>query len=197
MQHWSDAEQFLIVEAAADLDAGDPVRPCLVAFDNDEPLFTAFLRDFPKGEYDGPVIELLALAAPLGANRLAMSIAGRAWSMEDPLPPVVDGLGDLRQRVVCLTLVDGTGAGAADLTSSLHPYDLTPDGVTWGAVARESRPQGWLTSALALVAERGADLSASPRDLRRQARRCVALGHLLGLSDVAARRMKLEPSRLH
>lgn len=195
MQHWSDVEQFLIAEAAADLEAGDPVRPCLVAFDGDEPLFTAFLRDFPKGDYDAPVIELLALAGPLGANRLALSIAGRAWSLEDPLPPVVDGLGDLRQRVVCVTLVDGTGAGV-DVTSSLHPYDLTEGGVTWGAVARESRPQGWLTSALALVAERGAELSASVRDLRRQARRCVALGHLLGLSEVAARRMKLQPARL-
>lgn len=195
MQQWSDVERFLIAEAAADLDAGDPVRPCLVAFDGDEPLLTAFLRDFPKGDYDAPVIELLALAAPLGANRLALSIAGRAWSMDDPLPPVVAGIGDLRQRVVCITQVDGTGA-EVDITSSLHPYDLSPEGLSWGCVARESRPQGWLASALCLVAERGAELSASARDLRRQARRCVALGHLVGLSDVAARRMKLEPSPL-
>lgn len=196
MHRWSDVEQFLFAEAVADLEAGDPIRPCMVAFSGDEGLFTAFLRDFAKGSYDDPVIELLALAAPLGANRLALSIAGRAWSFHDPLPPVLDGVGDLRQRVVCITQVDAAG-GEARMTSCLHPYSCTEDGVRWDPPVRESRPEGWLTSALALVAGRGGELPASRRDMRRQARRCVALGHLLALSDTAAARLGLEPTRPH
>src|SRR5688572_44782 len=73
MQRWNDAESFLLAEAAADLTDSDDVSPCLVAFSGDELLLVAFLRSFAKGEYADPLIELLALTAPLGADRLALS----------------------------------------------------------------------------------------------------------------------------
>ena len=195
MQRWDDVEAFLVEEAAEDLREGLDVRPCLVAYDGSDGLFTAFLRDFPKGGYSDPIIELLALAMPLGADRLALSVSGRAWSMDDPLPPVVDGVGDLRQRVVCVTQVDGTG-DVPRVISSMHPFEVRGGRVRWEPAVRSGAPEGWLTEALALAVQQRAALRASPRDMRRQARRCVRLGHLLGVSDVAARRLRLKPARV-
>src|SRR5687767_6035135 len=97
---WGDVEGFLLDEAAKDVALSDEVRPCLAAFAGDEPLLVAWWRPFPKGGYADPLIELLALACPLGADRVAQSLAGRATSLDDPIAPVVAGVGDLRQRVV-------------------------------------------------------------------------------------------------
>lgn len=186
MRAWNEVESYLIQEASADLAEGEDIRPCLVAFRDDEPLFVAFLRSFAKGEYLDPVIELLSLAAPLSANRIALSVGGRAWSLHDPVPPVADGLGDLRQRVLCVTLVHEVGA-TVEVMSVIVPFVRTDDDVTWEPALRDAGGEGWIPSALRLAVERRADMRASRRDIRRQAQRCVRLGHLLAVGeDVAA-----------
>lgn len=189
MQDWEGVERFLLDEAERDLTDGADIRPCLMAFDKEQALFVAFLRSLEKGRYDDAVVELLALAGPLNANRLALSIGARAWSLDDPVVPVVPGVGDLRQRVVMFLRADAD----FDVQTALHPFEINDDGVRWGEAVRHPGGEGWLTGALHLAVTRRADLAASPRDIRRQVRRCLALGHLLGLSETAERRMELRP----
>src|SRR5690606_2934864 len=121
MQRWDEVEQWLKEEAEADLLAGqDSARPCLAAYRGHEPLFVAFLRRFEKGRYHDAVIELLALAIPLQANQLAMSMTGRAWSLDDPIVPVSEE-GDLRQRVLMIESADST-SGAVESLSVIFPF---------------------------------------------------------------------------
>lgn len=192
MQDWNGVEAFLLEEAERDLADGRDIRPCLMAFDAEDALMIGFLRSFDKGCYDEPIIELLALAGPLGANRLVLSIGARAWSLEDPVVPVVPGVGDLRQRVMVIVRADATAAGDC-VETALHPFELTDGVVRWGDALRHPGGQGWLASALAVAVQRRGELTAAPGDMRRQAKRCVALGHLLGLSETAERRMNLRP----
>ena len=182
---WSETESYLISEAAHDLADGEDIRPCMVAFRDEEPLFVAFLRSFAKGAYDEPLVELLALAAPLDANRVAVSLAGRAWSFEDPVPPVIEGLGDLRQRVLCITIVEDRNS-LVDVRSVVVPFSRTPDGVSWETALRTAAGEGWVPSALRLAVEHRGEMRASTRDIRKQARRCVRLGHLLGFGPGVA-----------
>ena len=191
MRKWNDTETYLLAEAGTDLAASDDVRPCLVAFAGDELLLVAFLRSFAKGEYADPLIELLALTAPLGTDRLALSIAGRAWSLDDPVIPAVAGVGDLRQRVLVIHRVDASG-GTTTVTSALYPFTRDNRGVRWEAPLRQGGGEGWLVSALELAVERRESLAAPAAEIRRQARRCVDLGHALALTDGGAHRMGLD-----
>ena len=195
MQTWNETESYLIAEAGHDLTDSEDVRPCMVAFRDEEPLFVAFLRSFAKGAYDDPIVELLALAAPLDANRLAVSVAGRAWSFEDPVPPVVEGVGDLRQRVLCITVVEAQGP-AVDVRSVVVPFFRTPEGLSWEPALRTAGGEGWIPSALRLAVEHRSQMSASRRDIRRQARRCVRLGHLLGFGPGVAADLGLRDAAL-
>jgi hypothetical protein len=188
---WVEVRQFLLEEATCDLEADGEIRPCLAAFRHDQPLFVAFLRSFGAGEYADPVVELLALAAPLGADRLALSMGGRAWSLDDPIPPVLAGVGDLRQRVVCLVVVDGA-AGSTTLSSTVHPFTLDAGAVRFHRAVGTDEGEGWTVSALRLAVERRAALAASNDDIRRQALRCVALGHLVGFGAAVASSLGLD-----
>lgn len=192
---WNDVEPYLIREADADLAEGDDIRPCMVAFRDDEPLFVAFLRSFAKGEYDGPVIELLALAAPLQANRVALSIGARAWSFEDPVPPVVQGVGDLRQRVLYITTAV-EGAAGVGMSSALVPFQRTGKDIRWEPAVRDDGGQGWICGALRLAVEHRGQMVVPPREIRRQARRCVRLGHLLALDEQVAAGLGLRGAAL-
>lgn len=190
MRCWADVEAFVVAQAEADLAAGADVRPCLVAFRADAPLFVAFLRPFPKGEYADPLVEVLAVAAPLGADRLAVSMAARAWSLEDPIPPVAEGLGDLRQRVLVVTTADGTGQDVR-VGSAVHPFAQRGGRVQWHPVLREPG-QGWIISALRLAVEGRRELGASRAEIRAQVARCLQLGHQMGFADEAARHLGLD-----
>ncbi|WP_336250108.1 hypothetical protein [Stomatohabitans albus] len=74
----------------------------LCAHRGNDPLFLALLRPYPSGDHIVAIEEQLTLATALGANRIAFCSTGRAWSANDPVPPVCDD-GDLRQRVVMVT----------------------------------------------------------------------------------------------
>lgn len=184
MQQWARVQHFLVDEATRDLNDHGDIRPCLVAFTGVRPLFVAFLRSFAPGEHAEALIELLALAAPLGADRLALSLGGRAWSLADPIPPVLDD-GDLRQRVLCTTQADGAG-GVISVTSRVHPFTLAGGCVTWLETIETDGGEGWTLSALRLAVEHRASMTATADDICRQARRCAHLGHLLGLDPTVA-----------
>lgn len=185
-----DAQPGLLGDLALqDLTEIGEVRPTLVAFTGDDALFLATLRPFAKGAYHEPMIELGALAMAAGANRLACSFGGRAWSLQDPIPPVVRDLGDagdLRQRVVLVHVVD---ASRSRLRSVHHVRPVRgPD-----TALRLDEPQvhgegtGWLADALAIFAANG---RARPDEtLIEQVIRCERLGHSLAWGDVGLARL--------
>jgi hypothetical protein len=189
MQTWADRVVFLMEEACRDLETGLQVRPCLVAMAGDERLFVAFLRPFMRGEPMDPLIELLALAAPLGADRLALSISGRAWSLKDPLPPVLPGVGDLRQRVLTILEADGTDGSVLPRTTVV-PFDLVSGGVHWGTPHVEEGEAGPISSALVLAVHHRRDFQADDREIRKQAARCSRLGHLLAFAEPVFDRLR-------
>lgn len=191
MQQWDEVEQFMIAEAQRDLQAGGEVRPCFTAFAGETPLVLAFLRPFPKGGYHDPLIELIALAAPLDADRIKLSISGRAWSLDDPIPPVDPDFGDLRQRVLEIESVDGA-AGRLRSGSALLPFNVVDGKVQWGEMMRLSSGEGWIPGALEMAVRTRHKFRGAPlHEIRKQAERCVILGHLVALGPTVAHRLQL------
>jgi len=182
MQHWEERQEFLMEEAAFDLECGVDVRPGFVAFAGPELLFVAFLRSFLKGHHMDAVIELLALAAPLDADRLAMSIGARAWSLDDPIPPVLPGVGDLRQRVLVIEEVDGS-TGRPRARSVAHPWTLEKGHVRWSEPLESTEMMSPLSQTLQLAVRRRRQLATDTTSIRAQAERCARLGHLIALAE--------------
>lgn len=169
----------------AELDAPDP-RPHLVGFAGDTALLLVGLRPFGPGEARGPLVEALALALPLGADRVSIALPGRAWSLDDPVPPVVPGA-DLRQRVLTQITVDAHGAGPPRTTTSLHPFsESTDDGaLVWDEVVHPGPVEGWIPDALRTLLEHRGDavLHATSEQLVAQAERLHDLGHEVLVPD--------------
>ena len=193
MRSWGDVDRFLLDSAADDLARGSTIIPCVVAFQADTPLFFAGLRDFAKGEYHHPMIELLALSGALGADRLAAAFPGRAWSWDDPVPPVVEGVGDMRQRVLVATFVDATSTPTRR-TSTIAPYDVDGNSVIWHEPLRNEVGEGWVSEALTVAAESREQLLSDADGARAQALRCQQLGHLLGFSPSVVSALGLTPA---
>lgn len=194
MSGWDDVEELLVGFAGDDLADTGEVGPALLACRGEDLVFLAFLRPFEKGCYADPMIELLALAMPLSADRIAVSMAGRAWSLDDPIPPVADGV-DLRQRAVVIQAVDGSGQQLR-AWGSLHPFDLEGRRVTWHDTLRHDElPEGWIGQALRASVTCREELVASSADIRQQAQRCIRLGHDLYLGEEVARRLRLGGGR--
>ena len=187
---WEEAEPFLIERAAEDLRSGGEVHPCLVAFAGVHPLLVAWLRPFAKDAYADPMTELLALAVPLGANRLAASFGGRATSLSDPVPPVCEGVGDLRQRVLCIERADAVGRRVR-ASSTMLAFDLLAGQVGWGQRLDHDGPTGWINAAMAAALQGRRRLRAEAGQIREQALRCDRLGHRMVLAPAALARLDL------
>lgn len=190
MRRWEERRAYFLDEARRDIECGDDVRPCLVALAGEERLFLAFLRPFERGELLDALIELLALAAPLGADRLAMSLPGRAWSLHDPVPPVLPGVGDLRQRVLVIEEADGTRGRPRGSTLAI-PFDIADGTVVWGDPLDGGDWVGPLAGALVKTIAERERIRGRDRAPRRQAQRCVALGHMVALGPTVADRLAL------
>lgn len=188
---WEDTELFLEASAELDLLAEGQVRPSLVAFDAEQLVFAAWLRPFDEGRYHAPLVELLALAAPLGADRLATALPGRAWSFADPIPPVVDGVGDLRQRVLAIESVDAHHHDPARRESIVRPFDLVDGEVRWEEPMRCGPSESWIGRALEIAATtlRRRMRSSQHHVIVDQAERCLDLGHELAFSQPVAERL--------
>lgn len=182
-----------LLRAGADLDLridGEAI-PRFIAAEGELPLVVADVRSFPKGGYHDPLIELMALAVPMGADRVAVGITGRVASLEDPIPPVVDGVGDLRQPVLVVELVDGHRQPARASTV-LVPFDLAGREVRWHAPFDPGPGEGWIPSALSLLVDRRDEMEVRPGDVLEQAERCAMLGHALTFEAEAAVRFGLD-----
>lgn len=191
---WERIEELMVASATDDLQQVGEVTPILVAFAGDEQRLWAFLRPFAKGDHAQPIIELLALAMPLDADRLAFAITGRLTSLDDPIPPVTEDA-DLRQRALIVEYVEGAG-GSLRQDSVIHPFDVVGERVRWQPSVAQQHGEGWLRDVLGCaVAHRGQLVATtSDRDIRRQAQRCLALGHELYLGEATAERLHLTPA---
>jgi len=189
MLTWAHRQAFLLDEARGDLEDGVDARPCLLAFRGEDALLVAFLRAHVRGGHVDALFEVLSLAVPLGADRLALSLAGRAWSLRDPLPPVIDGLGDLRQRVLCVEQVDGTG-GRIVMDTTAVPFEQDAGGqVIWLPPLDTAGTLSRVASALAASLHHRGRMEASMNRLRRRAVHLADLGHTLGLSPAVHDRL--------
>lgn len=184
---WDDVDELVVATATDDLEATGEVVPCFVAFAGDHLRFIAFLRPFAKGAYADPIVELSALAMPLDADRLALSVGARVWSLDDPVPPVTADA-DLRQRVLQVEYVDGT-AGRPRHHSVLHAFDLADSHLTWHDPVRLDDGEGWIPEALTLAVQHRRRLATTDAEIARQAQRCVALGHDLYLAPAVSERL--------
>jgi hypothetical protein len=187
MLRWEDREAFLQDEARRDLEACTGVRPCLVAMRGPEPLLVGFFRAFGPGRHLDPLVELLALAAPLEADRLAVSLPGVATRL-DAAPakgrragPDGEPAREPQQRVLVIDEVDAS-AGEPAICTAAWPYTTGEKGLEWGVPLRADGGSGAMSAALAVAVARRRQLRAGPGELRAQAERCVRLGHLLALA---------------
>jgi hypothetical protein len=193
MERWEDVEAFAIAEAERDLQAGEAMsQPLLTAWSGRDLQFLAVMRGFAKGAYHQPLTELLTLAGRLDADRVSFAITGRAWSMDDPIPPVTED-GDLRQRVLVVELADAAG-GRPRHRSVIVPFADPEPGrpIAWGERQELPASEGWISHALrrAVTPEARRSLRCSDRRIAREALRCDRLGHVLGFSDEVVDRMQ-------
>lgn len=174
---WEDAEQLLTAAATDDLRETGEVEPALVAFAGATLRFVAWLRPFADGAYQEPLIELLALAAPLDCDRLMLSMSGRVWPLDEPAP--VDADGDHRQRALVIQAVDATSSPTRT-RSVLYPVtDAAGGAPALGSPWEPGPAEGWIREALLTAVTERLQLRASWAEIAAQAARVETLGHQL------------------
>jgi hypothetical protein len=190
---WRNVEPFLLDEATQDLATGVGPLPTVAAAIDDEVVALGTLRPFDD---TGPVpalVEVLALLLPLGVNRVALRLSGRAWSTLDPIPPVSEA-GDLRARVLLLVQADGLSRPCR-ISSQLHELQPEPTAQGWtlgAAIAgTEDQPVAPLLEALGILLDRRDELQddATGAALVAQLGRILLLGHQLALAPELAFRL--------
>jgi hypothetical protein len=177
----------------SELDAPDP-SPHLVAVAGEIPLGIIRLRPFPPGGVHDPLVEVMALMVPLGADRVSLALPGRAWSLDDPVVPVTDDA-DLRQRVVLQVTVDGHDHEPPALETLLHPFDVGDDGhLEWQDAIDPGPAQGWVAGALQAMIAARRDLQDCSADQRMaQWNRLEDLEHIVLLTPEGEQRVLLGP----
>lgn len=190
LRTWEQAEAFLLEAAGTDLAAGLSPAPSLVACIDDEPVAIGTLRPFDEEGPVPPLVEVLALLLPLGVNRVALLLAGRAWSTLDPIPPVTEDH-DLRARVVVLVQADGV-PGPCRLTTQLRELERGSPTGGWRLGEplddAEEQPIAPLLEALAILIDRRDELDGDTTGnaLVAQLGRVLLLGHELALAPRVA-----------
>jgi hypothetical protein len=184
---WCDDTDRLLGLAANDLAGGLPPRPTLTAYAGEEGLAIVGLRPFGPGELLGPLVELAALLLPLGADRFGLAVPGRAWSLDDPIPPVLDEV-DLRRTVLTIVQVDGHGTDEPRTGGSLHPYEVDAGGeVVFDPAIGVGWPDGPATDGLLTLVRGRRDVTASrPQATVVQFARCLLRGHHVVLAPPVA-----------
>lgn len=171
MPTWEDQLPLLIDLAKADLIYNDGVvRPTMIAFRGDEALSLITLREFAAGEHTDAIIEAGAIALGLNATRVMLTMAGRAWSTADPIPPVCEE-GDLRQQVLVVHEVTENG-------HRTHLATITGDEV--GEFSVLEGGEGAVPQILGAIVSNATEQEAPPLafdDVLYQISRCSALGH--------------------
>lgn len=103
--------------AGAELAEGGAIVPTVVG-GTDTPKALVSLPAFAAGEHLAALLPALSLLWALGCSRIIASFTGRAWSLKDPIAPVLEDGADMRQHV--LIIADVT---AAEATTHIIPID--------------------------------------------------------------------------
>lgn len=172
---WSTVSATLRELAARDLRRGPGVRPRLLAFAGEEPLVGIDLPTHGTASLSARLVEALALALPLGADRLALLVGGHARWSDDATAG---------SPVLVVLRVEARADGAAGPVPALViPYARRGDGVTWhdGLRADDRAPSRLQRLLVAALDARSALASRPPDAVGRQARRLLRRGHGLRL----------------
>jgi hypothetical protein len=195
---WDDVPDTLLALSACDLDDGGPVQPRFAAHRGEDALAIATLRPFAPGRALDPVIELLALFIPLGADRICLALPCRLWSLLDPIPPVLEEEGiDLRQPAMMVAAADGRPAPCR-VRTAVHPFTQHDDG-DWGweePLVPSETPGTPVLSALEIVLDARGELGSDRLQLRPQLERVLRLGHALSLGPAAVRELPSSLARM-
>lgn len=193
----------LLEQHRAELSSGAATGPRLAAFAGDDALAWVGLRPFEPGEILGAVLEVLALLLPLRADRIALSLPGRAWphpaesaAVADPQQGVAaaaahgDDIVGPGQRVIGLVVADAHDR-ACETRTWLHPVLAAEGGVVYGPPLPAVDVDAATITALELLLERRHELTPTleraPFELAAQFARLLLLGHELVLApDPAA-----------
>lgn len=185
---WTHATMLLLGSAADDLEAGAAPSPTVAAYRGDDPLAVTTLRPFGPGELLQALIEILALLIPLGADRVALSVTGRAWSPDNPVSTGDDEV-DRRAHVLVLTFADAHGRACSTRTE-VHPFEQETHGWCFDPPLEPGKPPAaaGVEDALAALLDDRADVVASTTDrmVAAQLGRVLLLGHLIALAPDAA-----------
>jgi hypothetical protein len=182
MHRWEDVEWWLCHLAADDLRTTDHVRPTLVAFAGRRPLLLVRCRAFAAGEGAAAVREILDIAVPLGADRIAMSFGGSARQLHGPAPsPAHDDPAVTRDVVVIA--VTQRGDDEIDTRCTLHYVERARAGSVIAAPHPTSPVGGWLPAMLAEALAARPATPPSPEIIAAQAMYSITLGHVLHVPD--------------
>jgi hypothetical protein len=190
---WDEVPGYLLELAHRDLEMAPAPLPSVVAFAGEEPTAIGVLRPFDAGGPVPALIELLALLLPLGVDRIALTLSGRAWSAADPVVPVCED-GDLRQQVLLLVQADvSTGSCTVDteLRAILPDEDPAAGWRLSAPLLDGELPEAPLVDALRILLEHRDDLEAEASDqaLLTQLGRILLLGHALALAPAPTDRL--------
>jgi hypothetical protein len=195
LHRWEDVTEDVLWMVEPEVAAGFPPPPVLAAFAGDEPVAVVGLRPFGPGEVVDPLVEVLALLLPLGADRVVLALPARIWDADDPCAGDVAGV-DLRTTAVAITTVDGHGRATPDLHGSVHPYGIDDHGghgwLPTDLPADLGAPEGPATPSLACLVGGRDQLAAEPdpTTVALQFARCLLRGHKVILSPHVAERLE-------
>ena len=181
MQDWNDVEEWLRDVAGHDVAATGGVRPTLVAFAAHRPLLMVRCRGFAPGDGPAALREMLDIAVPMGADRVAVSFGGTAQTDGGGVSAVAGGP-DATVREILLIAVAERSDDSVDLRCALHP--LEPGGC--GRAARSTGPDpvgGWLAW---MLTDALAGAPAVPRPaavIAARVTQSITLGHELHVPD--------------
>ena len=191
---WEDAEDLLIAGAETDLHAGYTPLPTIAAFVGDEVVAFGVLRPLDERGPVPALVEVLALLLPCGVDRVALLLPGRAWSLDDPIPPVCEE-GDLRPRVVVLVQADGVAAACRPRTRllTIAPVDGPGGWELTDAGVDTTEVEAPLVDALRILLDSRCEVAADTdnAELLAQLGRVLLLGHELALSPWLTDRLTL------
>lgn len=180
MRNWDDVEAWLRSVAEDDRSHDGCIRPTLVAFATHRPLLMVRCRAFAAGEGAAALREILDIALPLGADRIAMSFGGRAWKVDGHARPR-DDRSTLRE--ILLIAVAQRSSGGVDLRCALHEIERARCGP---AIERSSDTHpvaGWLPRMLTAALAAPPAEPASREVIAARAVHSITLGHELHVPD--------------
>ena len=176
---WGDRVATVRAWCELDHEVGDQPRPRLLGYLDDRLAIAIDLRPFPPGGMHRPLTEAMAALAGVGCTGIVAAFPGRAWSMQDPIPPVTEGV-DLRQRVVVVT-----SARRGDRPACVVlPFEADADGLRWLSVLAMPGPDERIGRMLEVTVMH--EFDATVEEASRQLARCVALGHTVAMAGAGA-----------